>query len=1255
MKKWFTGLLFLSLTNWSIAQNDAVMAAPLGTIQAPLTGCALTSTETVTIRIFNAGPGPINAPFDVSYLISGPINSSATETVMVGTILQNSTMTYTFTTTADLSAIGSYVMDATVTVAGDPNNTNDTYSAFNIVNNAASDGGTATGGTNVCITSNSGNVTLVGNVGNVLNWEYSVDMGSTWINISNITTSQSYNNLVVETWYRANVQNASCATATSTIAVMTIDNPSVGGTTAGGPTSVCTGTNAGTVTVGGITGTVDHWEFSTNGGASWTPIANTTTSQAYLNLVTTTIYRAFIVNGSCPGAYSNNRTITVAPNSVGGTVTSDATVCSGSNSGTLTLAGHVGAVQRWQFSTNGGMTWNNIANTTTTQNYTNLVATRMYRAQVRSGACTQANSIPATITVVANSVGGTVTSNATVCSGANQDTLTVAGYSGTVLNWESSENGGVTWSPIANTDDTLIYLNLDTTTRFRAVVQAGTCPTGNSTSAIITVNEASVGGNLSGNNTVCGFANSGNITLSGQTGTPTQWESSTDGGFSWTPIANTTTTESYLNLSVTTLYRSSVQNGICPADYSDTVTITVDSVTVGGTVNANTTVCAGNNSGTLVLTGETGDVLNWENSTDGGFTWVPIANVTNSQAYNNVNVNTHYRAIVQSGICPSAISSFAILTTDQAAIGGTLYGGTTVCEGINSGALTLVGFNSSIANWESSIDGGFTWSPIANTTAFENFSNLNQTTDYRVITSSGVCPNDTSTIATVAVDAATIGGTVTIDSTVCAGANGDTLVLSGQTGTVLNWEMSNDGGVTWITLANDTTIQAYNNLMTTTSYRAKIKNGVCSAIGSAPATITVNPQSDGGTLNSSATVCEGSNFGILTLSSTVGTVLDWEMSTDSGATWTSLATTGVNYSYSNITDTTWFHVLVQSGTCAPDTSTIAFINLYPAPISAFTADTLACVDEVLSFTNTTSNSAGFVTLSSWDFGDGNTSTSVNPTHTYTSGGVFNVVLFSMNNFGCADTTSQNITVNLLPATTIFPLGPTSFCEGDSVVLAAAFNVSYDYAWNTGDTTFQIVADSTMDYIVTVTDLVTGCVDTDSEFVTVFALPVADAGTDTSIALGMSTVLMGSGGPDYLWSPPLTLDNPFIANPTATPTATTVYILTITDINGCTDADSVTVSINGDIILNIRNIITPNGDGYNDTWYIENILNFPDNVVNVYNRYGQKVYEAEAYNNLWDGTYNGTPLPDGTYYYVVELTESETVFKGAVNIIRSQNK
>ena len=1242
-----------TLCTAGFGQDDAVLAAPLGTILSPVTGCSLTSAETVTVRIFNSGPGTINAPFDVSYNITGPINSSSTETVLVGSIPQNSTFTYSFTTTADLSTAGVYTLDATVTVAGDPNATNDTYTGYSITNNSPSDGGTATGGTNVCLGSNSGNITLVGNVGSILNWEYSTDVGNTWVSISNTTGTQAYNNLTVETWYRANVQNSTCAVATSTVAQMIIDPLSVGGTTAGGSTPACTGSNSGTITLSGHTGSVDHWEYSTDGGATWTSVANTTTSYAYLNLVSTTRFRAAVKSGNCSTVYSSQRIITINQLSGGGNTITSTTVCSGANGANVTLAGHIGSVIRWESSTDGGVSWSNIVNFSPTQPYLNLTATTVYRAVVQSGVCPPANSSATTITVVPNTVPGTLSSSATVCENVNQDTLALTGFTGSILNWESSIDAGTTWTPIASTNDSLEYINIPQETYYRAVVQSGACPVQTSNTVIISTDLTSAGGALSSDATVCASGNSGNITLAGETGIPVNWESSVDGGMTWSSIANITTSQSYNNLLTTTLYRTNIQNGTCAATYSDTVTITVDPVTVSGTVNANTVLCAGSNSGTLNLVGATGTVNNWESSTDGGFTWINIANVTSSQSYLNVATNTQYRAIVKSGVCSALQSGIATLTMDQPAVGGTIFGSTTVCEGANSGALTLIGSNGTVADWEFSIDGGTVWSPIGNTSGIENFNNLVTTTDYRVILTSGVCPNDTSATGTVAVDALTVSGAVTADAIVCELSNSGILSLAGHTGNVLNWEMSNDGGSTWITLGNTNTFQNYLDLTTTTAYRAVVKNGVCASVGSTPATITVQPQTIPGAVNSSTTVCEGLNFGTLSLTGHSGTVLDWEYSEDAGANWTGLTNTTTNQDYTNLIDTTWYRAIVQNGICPQDTSSVAFINLFPAPSAAFMQDT-TCLGTPMNFVNSSTSSSGFITLHSWDLGDGNTSTNTNPVHNYDAAGMYNAVLFVMNNFGCSDTVSHQMLVEAAPTVDITASGATDFCEGDSVTISSALDPNYTYLWNVGATTNSITVDSSYNYQLVATDITNGCTSVDSIEIIVFALPVADAGLDTSVDLGFSTVLTGSGGTSFSWLPAESLDNPFSAMPLSSPLITTTYVLTVTDDNNCSSSDSVEVTISDNIVITVRNIITPNADGYNDVWHIENILNFPNNTVTVFNRYGQTVYEANTYVNDWDGTFNGDPLPDGAYYYIVELTDTENVYKGAVNIVRSEN-
>lgn len=1411
-------VLFLSVT--AFAQDLSVIA-----ITEPVSGCALTANESVTIRIFNFGPNlPAGTSFNVSYTINagGPV----TENVVLGsTLLTNSTLNYTFITPADLSIAGTYTFTATVSIAGDINPSNDAFTGYQVTNTAASVGGTVAGGTNVCISGNSGVLTLSGHTGNVLQWERSTDGGNTWFSISNTTTSQSYLNLTVPTQFRAQVQNGGCTPANSSIASMTIDPATVGGSVSGSATR-CSGANSGTLVLSGHTGSVVRWEFSTDGGATWNPIANTTTSQSYVNLTATTLYRARVQSGACIAINSSIATITISPPTVGGSIApATSNVCSGANSGTLTLSGHTGSIIRWEFSTDGGVTWNNIGNTTASQGYTNLTQSRLYRARLQSGACGAVYSSVAAVNVGSASVGGTVTSSATVCSGTNSGTLNLSGQTGSVLQWESSTDGGVTWVVIANTTTSENYTNLTTTTMYRAYVQQGGCTPAYSTDATITVDAVSVGGTVSGSDTVCSGSNGGTLMLAGQTGTIIGWESSND-SITWTSTGNTTASQSYSNLLDTTYYRVIIQSGVCPPDTSTVDSIIVDPVTAGGTIfPAADTVCSGANSGTLTINGATGSVVQWEYSTDGGVTWITIINTTTSQAYNNLTTATIYRALVQSGVCSQQYSTQTVISVDPQPVGGTLYSDITVCGGSNSGTLTLVGHVGNISSWENSIDGGVTWNTIANTTYTENYLNLSATTLYRVIVGSGGCADDTSNTITVTVDAPSVGGLVSMADTVCAGANGATLTLSGETGTVTGWEYSQDGGVTWISIANTGTSQGYSNLMTTTMYRVRVANGVCPSTTSDTATITVdpvvnagvlsgqttvcantnlgqldlsgysgsivqwelsndggttwiangnttasesylnlndtmwyrvilssgvcgmdtsnvqtifvdpntvpgmtttddtvcaganagtiylsgqvgavqnweistdginwiaiastadsinylnlntttwyrawvlsgvcapalvsnataitvNPVSVAGTISGSTSVCEGSGSGTLTLSGNTGSVVDWESSTDGGVTWTAIGNTGNTQSWSNPTDSTWYRAIIMSGGCAPDTTMNAWIITYPKPVAAFTADTV-CLGDVTTFSNTTTIASGGIQFQNWDFDDNDASVATNPSHTYTSAGTFNVVLITVSNLGCSDTATTPVIVNGLPDATITVGGSGILCQGDSIMLSAASFPQTGYSWSNGETTSTIFADTTFNYVLQVLDSATGCMAWDSVDITVLPRPIANAGVDTNVSAGSSITLMGSGGSTFDWIPTVGLSDPTTANPMVTPAYTVTYTLTVTDANGCSDTDAVTVTLVKDLNLIISNMITANGDGFNDVWNVQNIEFYPNNHVTIYNRNGMEVYEMNGYNNSWNGTYNDAQLPDGTYYYVLEFPDENVTLNGAITIV-----
>lgn len=184
-----------------------------------------------------------------------------------------------------------------------------------------------------------------------------------------------------------------------------------------------------------------------------------------------------------------------------------------------------------------------------------------------------------------------------------------------------------------------------------------------------------------------------------------------------------------------------------------------------------------------------------------------------------------------------------------------------------------------------------------------------------------------------------------------------------------------------------------------------------------------------------------------------------------------------------------------------------------------------------------------------------------------------------------------------------------------------------------------------------------CSAMDSVTVTIFGLPDVDAGGEQTIVEGEEVTLGGSPtsntATDFLWTPNETLNDSTATNPSGFPEQTATYQVVVTDENGCVNSDFAVVVVVPDI--DIPTGVSPNGDGFNDLWIIEHIEQFPGNVVEVYNRWGDQLYRAEGYDNNdpWDGFYNGVELPVGTYYYVIELNDQRfpEPYTGPITIFR----
>lgn len=105
-------------------------------------------------------------------------------------------------------------------------------------------------------------------------------------------------------------------------------------------------------------------------------------------------------------------------------------------------------------------------------------------------------------------------------------------------------------------------------------------------------------------------------------------------------------------------------------------------------------------------------------------------------------------------------------------------------------------------------------------------------------------------------------------------------------------------------------------------------------------------------------------------------------------------------------------------------------------------------------------------------------------------------------------------------------------------------------------------------------------------------------------------------------------------------------------NGLLQSLMINSLFNESLIINVTNILSPNGDGINDTWIIEEIEKYPENEVTVFDRSGRVVFQSKNYKNTWDGRLSGLPLAENTYYYTIKLKMGtrSIIRKGYITIV-----
>lgn len=259
---------------------------------------------------------------------------------------------------------------------------------------------------------------------------------------------------------------------------------------------------------------------------------------------------------------------------------------------------------------------------------------------------------------------------------------------------------------------------------------------------------------------------------------------------------------------------------------------------------------------------------------------------------------------------------------------------------------------------------------------------------------------------------------------------------------------------------------------------------------------------------------------------------------------------------------------------------------------------------------------------------------------------------------CATTDSVIITFHDVPVVDLAP-NDTAFCGPGSITLAAPTGL-VSYAWSTGDTTESIAVTATGTYYVSVIGP-GGCeAQSDTSVVTVYDSPAMPIILDMGDQFQADPLLAGAAYQWYRNDTALTDGASGTLSHGSTPGD---YYVEVTSADGCPGAapsDTVNIPVppipNTFSQENIPELITPNGDSFNDFLSILNIATWAENELTIVNRYGQEVFKATGYDNLnntFDGhAENGEMLPDGTYYYILDLKDSDfDLYKGFIVISR----
>jgi len=610
-----------------------------------------------------------------------------------------------------------------------------------------------------------------------------------------------------------------------------------------------------------------------------------------------TEYKVTVTDQFLISATSVNVTLNVNPTSVGGSISADATVCSGVNTGTLNLIGKTGNVVKWQSSTDNFATnIVDISNTTTYQTYLNLTQSTSYRAVVQSGVCLVAITAPVTIRVL----GGTLSpATQNVCQLNSSSPITLTGSFDQILRWEKSGDGGTTWIAISKTTNPMTDdFDSDGTFLVRAVISNtdGSVVCYSGTTQVIVDKRPTISG-WGGQTVICQGQTINNLLSS--PGSVTRWEykySETQPSdwqtLSWIPIAgnNQNTYSPTPTLAGYYKYHVIASNGSCIDVPSINATAEI-LVNPAPQVNptSNQSLCNGSATAAIAFTtintvGTTS--FTWTNdqpsvglaaSGTGNIAAFTATNSGNSTVTATISVTPH---LTNGGItCDGAIQTFTITVYPTPIVVATP-ASQAICSGLAPNVVLSSVVPGTTFSWtvvEAGVSGASAGSGAIINQPLTNTGLVNGTAIYTITPRANNCDGTPISVTITVYPTPTVTSTP-VDATYCNGTLVSAYPLTGSpTGVVFDIS----GGLT-VGLTDRTGVSAIplfitniaSNVTVTATITITPRANGCSGTP-ATYTITVNPVPNVSVTPIKQTICSGGTTNIALGSNVAGSLLSW--------------------------------------------------------------------------------------------------------------------------------------------------------------------------------------------------------------------------------------------------------------------------------------------------------------------------------------------------------------------------------------------